>query len=352
MLEELLEFRDETIEYRGSYNFNAVYLGFFKRLPCIKVLGKLEYQKVIQWVSEKYSEKITKAFNSTWVESGDQVPHVITQVFMLQGDIMIGVDRETTRIFYPPLLVKEATELESELMRFPKRHDGEAVIHLVSTGHSGLELSRVKVSRPKVNLSLHYNADLLTLHRGLVQMLRSKRECGLYLFHGEPGTGKSTYIRHLMHQVKKKVVFFSPQMAGNFDSPSLTNLLVENANSIFVIEDAEELLVSRDRNPSSGIAMLLNLSDGILGDSLGINIIATFNTSLGQIDKALLRKGRLRFRYEFKPLAVEKSRVLMSKLGKLDRVVDAPMTLADIYHADEEDYRLQDQRPRIGFLAG
>jgi hypothetical protein len=334
-----------------SYNFNAVYFAFFKQLPCVRVLGKLDYKKIIQCVSEEYEKRIVKSFHSTWVESGDSVPQVISQVFILQGDIMIGIDREMVRIFYPSALADEATELEKKFLRFPKRHEGEAVIHLVSTGHSGLELSRVKVSRPKVNLSLHYNADLLVHHRGLVSMLRSKRECGLYLFHGDPGTGKSTYIRHLMHQVKKKVIFFSPQMAGNLDSPSLTNLLVENTNSIFVIEDAEELLVSRDRNPSSGIAMLLNLSDGILGDSLGINIIATFNTNLGQIDKALLRKGRLRFRYEFRPLAMEKSRVLMHKLGKSDRVINTPMTLADIYHADEEDYRLQDQRPRIGFLA-
>lgn len=66
-----------------------------------------------------------------------------------------------------------------------------------------------------------------------------------------------------------------------------------------VIEDAEDLLVSRDTNHNSGISMLLNLTDGLLGQSLGIQVICTFNTHVSNIDRALLRKGRLIALYEF-----------------------------------------------------
>jgi hypothetical protein len=105
-----------------------------------------------------------------------------------------------------------------------------------------------------------------------------------------------------------------PGLAGNLDTPNIVSLLMENANTVFVIEDAEELILSREKSKNSSISMLLNLTDGLLGESLGIQIIATFNTHVSNIGKALLRKGRLIALYEFNVLAAEKSMALLKKL--------------------------------------
>ena len=88
--------------------------------------------------------------------------------------------------------------------------------------------------------------------------------------------------------------------------------------------------------------ILLNLTDGIIGDVLGIKLICTFNTSLNNIDKALIRKGRLSLKYEFKKLAKDK---VSNIIGK---TVDKEMTLADIYYADENDFSKKIQN-KIGF---
>ena len=95
----------------------------------------------------------------------------------------------------------------------------------------------------------------------------------------------------------------------------MTRYLISNSNSILVIEDAEELIVSRDQKRNSNLAMILNMTDGILGESLGIQIIATFNTDLKNIDPALKRKGRLKSSYEFKPLESEKANQLLKNEG-------------------------------------
>jgi len=60
------------------------------------------------------------------------------------------------------------------------------------------------------------------------------------------------------------------------------------------------------------MANLLNLSDGLLSDCLHMQLISTFNTDIARLDKALLRKGRVIARYEFKPLTVEDSSILTS----------------------------------------
>lgn len=41
---------------------------------------------------------------------------------------------------------------------------------------------------------------------------------------------------------------------------------MSNPNSVLVIEDAEELIVSRDSQQNSNLAMILNHTDGILID--------------------------------------------------------------------------------------
>ena len=70
-------------------------------------------------------------------------------------------------------------------------------------------------------------------------------------------------------------------------------------------------LGTQQRN--SNLAMILNITDGILGESLGIQIIATFNTDVQNIDPALKRKGRLKSAYEFKALSPEKANVLLGE---------------------------------------
>ncbi|MEI7813154.1 MAG: AAA family ATPase, partial [Ignavibacteria bacterium] len=219
-------------------------------------------------------------------------------------------------------------------------------------GHSGLQTYPLKIKKPKLVLNKNYNDDLSLIHEKIIHSLKQKDKGGLILFHGMPGTGKSTYIRYLIRSINKKVIFMPPGLAGNLDAPNLASFLIKSANTVFVIEDAEELLASRDAHKNSSISMLLNLTDGLLGETLGIQVIATFNTDLQNVDKALLRKGRLLALYEFKPLAIEKSRVLLQESGIKDYFVSEPMTLADIYNFKVDGYQInKNNRTQIGFLS-
>ncbi len=91
----------------------------------------------------------------------------------------------------------------------------------------------------------------------------------------------------------------------------------------------------------------MNITDGILGDCLNIQIVATFNMKKEKIDKALLRKGRLICEHKFTPLSVENSNKLLKHLGKT-KTVDKPTSLADIYHIDEDLARVEN-KTQIGF---
>jgi len=137
-------------------------------------------------------------------------------------------------------------------------------------------------------------------------------------------------------------------MAGAITNPDLISILIDNPNSVFIIEDAENIVVDRDQDGHSPVSALLNISDGLLSDCLDIQIICSFNTDISKIDNALMRKGRLIAKYEFKELEANKAQILSNKLG-FTTSLSTPMTLAAIYNQEESDFQQKKRRNAIGF---
>ena len=211
---------------------------------------------------------------------------------------------------------------------------------------------------------LHYGSGFDTFHTQLLERFKSDPK-GLVLFHGESGTGKTYYIRNLIKdlvKIGKHVIYFPPNMVGHLVSPEIMTFLAstvmemaeEGKSCVLLLEDAEPLLVSRGNDGrSDGITNLLNITDGLLNDMLSIQVIATFNTDLKNIDDALLRPERLIARKEFKKLNVEDANNL-AKAINLDKTFTEETSLAQIYsqHKAREilvhEYQEQTIR-RIGF---
>ena len=220
---------------------------------------------------------------------------------------------------------------------------------LVSTMH-GFEIKSMEISRPKLNIEDNYNDDFLPIHQTIIKRLSKKNDKGLVLLHGKPGTGKTSYIRYLISILKKEVIFLPPNMAGAITSPGLISILIDNPNSVFVIEDAENIVIDRERNGHSPVSALLNISDGLLSDCLNIQIICSFNTDISKVDSALMRKGRLIAKYEFKELEVPKANALSRKLG-FQTTIHSPVTLTAIYNQEEMEFQQKRQVNTIGFRA-
>jgi hypothetical protein len=117
-----------------------------------------------------------------------------------------------------------------------------------------------------------------------------------------------------------------------------------------IVEDAENILLDRKVNPRSGVANLLNISDGLLADFLNVQLICTFNSPLTMVDSALTRKGRLIARYEFNKLGTQKAQRLSDHLGFAKHITE-PMTVADICNQTESDFD-QKENSVVGFRAG
>ena len=222
-------------------------------------------------------------------------------------------------------------------------------INLVKVEMGHMDTEEYEMVAQDIDLELNYGSQFLKVHDVIIKRLNNPNDKGIILFHGIPGSGKTTYIKHLTRLITdKEILFIPPSMAESLSEPSIIPFLMEHKNSVLIVEDAERVIADREGNGSSmGVSNILNLTDGILGDCLNIQVIATFNMKREKIDQALLRKGRLIAEHRFDKLSIEESNKLLKHLGK-DNKVNEAMTLADIYNIDEELFRV-DEKLKIGF---
>ena len=246
--------------------------------------------------------------------------------------------------------IEQVFELLPELTSYTKK-DMKGKIHLLKSTSYGFETEAFDLSKPTIDLELNYGTDFGKLHKNIVDTIRGNNanNAKLVLLHGLPGTGKTTYLKYLAHELGKKVLFLPPIMAESIVNPDFIPFLMENKDCVLIIEDAEKVIGDRNNSGSSvGVSNLLNLSDGILGDILNIHVIATFNMDKEKIDSALLRKGRLIAEHKFGKLNLEDTKTLLTKLGRKTEATEG-LTLAEIYNIDNQQDKSEEDRPTIGF---
>ncbi len=226
--------------------------------------------------------------------------------------------------------------------------DEKSHVNLLCASDEGLYLKKFKVNLPckDLDLELNYGKELVEKNNKLIKHFNSQTS-GLVLFSGQPGTGKSTYVKYLSTQLNKKIIYLPSSSIELIASPEFLSFMTNQSNSIVLLEDAEKVLMSREHNLNQGVSNILNITDGLLGDCLKISIIATFNTSRDLIDPALLRKGRLFLEHEFDKLSVEQTNSIFKKLS-LEKTTDVPMSLAEIYNLEENYCKLKEVK-KIGF---
>ena len=205
------------------------------------------------------------------------------------------------------------------------------------------------IKQVKVNIEKHYNDDFKKADKTIKDFIEEEDTSGLVILNGVKGTGKTTYIRHLINNTGRRFVYLTKEMASALTDPSFIAFLTEIKGCVLVIEDCENIVAARSQgNQSTGISNILNMCDGLLSDVFNIKIIATFNEDIRKVDSALLRKGRLVYRYEFKELSIEKTNALFKSL-KIDYISDKPMTVADIFNFEKDNGSEEQEKKKIGF---
>ncbi|MFT3937123.1 MAG: AAA family ATPase [Chitinophagaceae bacterium] len=324
------------------------YLQSFGSLPSIIYINNIDSNKVFAEVDSNKHGKVVQVYQRNWYNWQQDKFQFSKSLFKLEGGIVIRLGDDWMDIYYASSDYPRASRMAQtfKTMRAPAKEE-EYEINIITHNSNGLDLKQLAIKPTMLDIDLYYNDDFKAVDKTIRERLAKENDKGIILLHGLPGTGKTTYLRHLIGGLKKKVLFVSPGVASNLMNPEFIDLLIDNPNAVLVIEDAENIIMDRKYNSGSSVSNLLNISDGLLSDCLNVQIICTFNSGLHLIDSALLRKGRLIAKYEFGKLEIEKA-IKLSKHLNIEQEINKPLTLAEITNPGETHYSAPQVRV-IGF---
>ena len=355
---------EDSVQYASKYNpfesllddtFPGVHVGNHDMVICKEQLK--DFERCTDFATMAYSHK-----NNVLYEREACYFHPKYQVFMLTNeDLSNDYDEyifeagllKVVSIYYvstDPNSVAGVKHVFDEYLQKYVSQDAKVSI-LLKEPH-GFVFKTHRIKPFPINLDTMYHDDFLPVHQHIKESLTHDAK-GVVLLHGEPGSGKTNYIKWLTSQVpNKKFIFVPTTMIGYLTNPEFMSLLVDNKNSVLVLEDCENYIAERsiDNANTDVVSAILNIADGMLSDVLECQFICTFNSDISTIDPALLRKGRLIAEYKFKALSVEKSNQFLASIDK-SITVDKPHTLAELTNMEHLSYREKPvEKPKFGFI--
>jgi len=357
-IEDFMKIQDGYEGYLGAYSelefFAYRYLKINNFYPDLFRIMHIRTDKFLINLF-KYKIPHDSYYKSYEDEHGNISINTIVISFNVNGknDLYLYLDSDEAIFLYNKEYEKDTNSMLHTLIGLVKNCSEPKIvknkIYVVYQTSHGLDKQGFSIKKININLDENYNDGFLETSREIIEGLNDKKKTNLVILSGEPGVGKTTWIRYLTSKIKKNIIFIAPDMVEQITAPSFIPFLIKNNNAVLIIEDAEPALETRKGNRSSGVSNVLNLTDGLLSDCLNISIVATFNTTGKDIDEALLRKGRLLKHYKFEKLNIKKSKTLLNKLGHKNVDVKFPMTLSEIYFYGKDNSADDFKKNKIGF---
>lgn len=336
---------DVSLETNMSYLYNTI--NKYDPNYCIEIDENIQsVDKLINKIIKEYNahllfEKIEKNKYSYWI-------------YKVSDFLLAKSSNSSGRYAIRLLGVKSKEDFYHKellsLIEYKQDVQENTKINIVCQNSSGgLYLDELdfynKTNIREEEIPILYTNEFYELYKYSKTKLEST-DNGLCLFYGEPGTGKTNFIRYLMKDINKEFVYITANSIHLLDDPGfITFALRDLQNKIIIVEDAEELLKKRLNSTNNAVSNILNITDGILGNILNCSFICTFNSNLSQIDEALLRKGRLISKWEFKRLSIEDANKIC-EYYKLP-LINKESNLAEIFN--QEDIEFSVKTNKIGF---
>ena len=295
-------------------------------------------------------------------DSNEEKPKWEEAAFVLNSQLIITLSEYASDCWTLEVWADSPEKAQSELNRLksqyllPDKKRDVTEFYVVTTAHGEIEARCVEL-RPWIfdegDLELHYGRQFSGWSTRFVERLKA-RKFGLTILQGSPGTGKTSYLKYLVHSLRHSHRFYYlpvtvyPMLASSstVDFWHLETVLHEKKQKVVIIEDAETLLMQRAADNQESLSNLLNIADGFLGAFLQMHLICTVNTQIDKLDPAVLRPGRLLARYVFNRLSRAEARTLAAAKG-LNIPDREDYSLAEIYNCDE--HLTQETAEPIGF---
>lgn len=185
------------------------------------------------------------------------------------------------------------------------------------------------------NIELFYSKSTMKSVNKLIKSIKENNK-GLSILYGERGTGKTSIIHYISHNLDR-IVLYCPNnlLDQTLNNNDFKSFLKSHAKPILIIDDGENIFNDIYSNTNTYTNSILQLVDGLLSDVIELNIIIISNSSLDDIDRNLLEANTFIDSIEFKTLSIEESNKL-SKYLKINKKYNKKHKLIDILNKNSK----------------
>lgn len=296
---------------------------------------------VDEWVTGTYLRTAIQNQESTLVQEGTWITEAGWSLYtwVLKHSERFNFMSKGRALIYMPWGVIEATvsrsklELElngepAEVIKFIAEVDGELrrAENLVEWVYSsrGDSISVPMNYRPAIQAAYPWLPKPIGPY--IDDYLNSS--ASVIILIGPPGTGKTTFIKNLIHRSggDAKVTYDEKVMGDD----SLFANFIESDTRFMIMEDADAFLKARD-DGNTMMHRFLNVSDGLISAEGKKLVFSTNLPSIRDIDAALMRPGRCFDVVEFRALTRDEAQEVAKEVN-VPLADGAEFTLAEIFN--------------------
>ncbi len=339
-----MENKQQLLEYIGSNNSDIivekVYIQLFGQFPNLYTINfVIDLENIIKRLKRKYELtdkefiiKTEEACRDNWNKVNYSFS---TYLIQLPHKILLNISTSKAEIYYSkdtdPKAIKEL--ISSFKSRKKKKNIDRRSFYLLKSEAGDFTLRKIEAKKVNLDLELFYNDDFLPFHEKLSAFLDSRETSGLVLIHGKQGTGKTSYLKHLIFNTEHKFILVPRNLFAVLDSTNLFFYLKEFSEFVLVLEDCDVLLTGAGKyNPLVGF---LRNVEGLMSNDFQYKVLCTASLAEHQINFNYLRKARAVHRYEMAELSVDKANRIRQMFG-IDQEVKRPMVLEDVINPISE----------------
>ena len=180
------------------------------------------------------------------------------------------------------------------------------------------------------------------------EYLNSK--ASVLVLYGPPGTGKTSFLKHMLCDKKLNAAISYDEAVLN-DDRFFIDFLTSEDNDVLIIEDADNLLTSREVDHNKIMNKFLNVSEGLVKINNKKMVFTTNISQLNTVDQALLRKGRCFSAVEFRKMTNVEAPIAAKAANQPDQDWSSQKewSLAEIFNSGNTKIVETQRKQQFGF---